>query len=209
MNRFILAASLLLGACMGTATYSGSGTYASGEVYGPDLVTIEPGIQVIADYDEPVFYADNYYWRNDGGYWYRSSYYDRGWITASPPVGIVRIGSPDRYRRYRPEGYTPRQRGYDNGPQVRDHRGYNDNRGYNAPPQGPTVRDHRYEQQPQQAPIVRDHRDSNPPPQGPIVRDHRDSGPPPQGPIVRDHRDNTPPPRRNDQPQGPVVREHR
>ncbi len=204
MNRFILAASLLLGACLGTATYSGS---ASGTYYTPDLVTIEPGVQVIADYDEPVFYADNFYWRNDGGYWYRSSYYDRGWITASPPVGIVRIGSPERYRRYRPEGYTPRQqRGYDNGPQVRDHRGYN---------QQPTVRDHRYDQ-PQQGPVIRDHRDNNPPPQqGPVVRDHRDDNPPPQqGPVVRDHRDNSPPPppvrdRRNDQPHGPVVREHR
>ena len=40
--------------------------------YGPDLVYAAPGVQVIADYDEPVFFSDGLYWRYSGGYWYRS-----------------------------------------------------------------------------------------------------------------------------------------
>ena len=38
----------------------------------PELVYVSPGVYVIADYHEPVFYSDNYYWRYHGGYWYRS-----------------------------------------------------------------------------------------------------------------------------------------
>ncbi len=101
--RSILASLLFATACAGTATYSATGT-----VYTPDLVVVEPGVQVIADYDEPVFYSDNYYWRNDGGRWYRSSYHNRGWVVYEAPQRVRAIHQPDRYRHYRPAGYQPK-----------------------------------------------------------------------------------------------------
>jgi hypothetical protein len=203
--------------CLGTATVSGGG----GGYYDaqPDLVEVEPGVQVIVDYDEPIFYSDNYYWRENGGVWYRSSYYNRGWVTAQPPVVVGRISTRERYRHYRPAGYQPGvrdhrdNRGYNNGnngrgPEVRDHR----NDGYNPPPQGPVVREHGGGNSPPPA--------YNPPPQGPVVREHggdRGQPPPPppqqpQGPVVREHggdRSPPPPPPRREEPKGPVVREHR
>jgi hypothetical protein len=106
MRRFLIPLLLSLGAsaCAGRATYTTSGTYDD-----PDLVYAEPGVQVIADYNEPVFYADNYYWRQDNGRWYRSNYHNRGWTVSTPTVSVSRIRQPERYRHYRPNGYVSRR----------------------------------------------------------------------------------------------------
>ena len=56
---------------------------------------LRPGVQVVADYDEPVFYSDNFYWRYDSGNWYRSPYYNRAWVSVSaPPVAVRQIQRP-------------------------------------------------------------------------------------------------------------------
>jgi len=117
MRRLLIASLLFAGACTGRAVYTSSGGgYASATVDTPDLVYAEPGVQVVADYDEPVFYADNFYWRNDGGRWYRSSYYNRGWVSASAPTVVARIQTRERYRHYRPAGYVSHR------DRARDHR---------------------------------------------------------------------------------------
>src|ERR1051326_6667912 len=73
------------------ARYSATVAYSS-----PELVAVAPGVQVIADYDQPVFYSDNYYWRYDNGVWYRSRDYRRDWAR----IEVV----PDRIRTIeRPE----------------------------------------------------------------------------------------------------------
>lgn len=103
LRALLLAGGLLLGgvALGGCATGAG--------FYGPDMVAVSPGVQVIADYDEPIFYADGFYWANRGGAWYRSSYYTGGWIYyARPPGVIVSIHNPHAYRHYRPHGWAPR-----------------------------------------------------------------------------------------------------
>src|SRR5262249_38835090 len=74
----------------------------------PDLVTVSPGVQVIADYDEPIFYSDGFYWRFYSGVWYRSTYYTGGWAYARPPAAIVRIDRPYAYAHYRPAGWRGR-----------------------------------------------------------------------------------------------------
>jgi hypothetical protein len=82
---------------------SGQVTY-SGEVTAPELVVISPGVQVIADYDEPIFYSENYYWRMDGGTWYRSHDHTRGWARVDVvPVTIRSIDRPSAYVHYRAE----------------------------------------------------------------------------------------------------------
>jgi hypothetical protein len=78
--------------------------------YGPDLVYAAPGVQVIADYNEPVFFSDGLYWRYSGGYWYRSPYYNRGWVSARPPGAVLSINRPQGYAHYRPAGWAPRGR---------------------------------------------------------------------------------------------------
>lgn len=106
-----------LAACAG----SGSGQVQySAQVTTPELVYIEPEVQVVADYHEPVFYTDNYYWRYDNGTWYRSDNHAHGWVRfeAIPPR-LRRIEQPTRYVRWRGEASGGVNTG---GPVVRDHR---------------------------------------------------------------------------------------
>ena len=74
----LLFAATALGGCYASgdvgyrATYSSGYSSGGGDVYvsTPDLVSISPGVQVVADYDEPVFYTDGFYWR----------YYNNAWM---------------------------------------------------------------------------------------------------------------------------------
>jgi hypothetical protein len=101
-----LIAVALTGGCLGSAQLEYRATIST-----PDLVTVTPGIQVIADYDEPIFYTDGFYWRNYDNAWYRSSVYTGSWIYIdSPPVAITRIQQPRIYAHYRPTGYVARSR---------------------------------------------------------------------------------------------------
>lgn len=136
MSRFTLpalvAAAALAVGCTGAYHTNG---YVSATAYTPDLVAVSPGVSVVADYPEPVFYSNNYYWRYDNyGRWYRSPYYDRGWIDARPPRAVLSIQRPYSYRHYRPSGYTVR-RGVDRSR-------YYDRR-YDRRDSRPVIRDHR------------------------------------------------------------------
>jgi hypothetical protein len=96
---------------MAAALAAGCAATVTADAYGPDLVTVSPGVQVIADYDEPIFYSDGFYWRYAGGVWYRSTYYTGGWVYARPPVAVMRIDRPYAYTHYRPAGWVGRPRG--------------------------------------------------------------------------------------------------
>jgi hypothetical protein len=203
MRRTILSAVLFAAAAGGCYTtgevgYStGPGYNAGGEAYvsQPDLVEVSPGVQVVADYDEPVFFTDGFYWRFYNNGWYRSNNYSTGWyFYERPPVAVLRIERPSAYAHYRPQGYVVRNRARYRPlePVVRDHR--------QAEPVGRERPGYRTE------PVVRDHRETapvyraEPARNEPVVRDHREapatrSAPPPApapAPVVRDHR--TPPP---------------
>ncbi|HEY0477284.1 MAG TPA: hypothetical protein VGD37_07150 [Kofleriaceae bacterium] len=92
--------SVLFVALAGGCAGSGQFTYAS-QVTTPELVVISPGVQVVADLDEPIFYSGNYYWRNDGGYWYRSTSHTHGWARVEvAPVEIRAIERPSVYVHY-------------------------------------------------------------------------------------------------------------
>jgi len=166
--HLLLAAILLSLALSGCVVRARGGVYASAPQ--PELVYVSPGVYVIADYDEPVFYSDGYYWRYYGGVWYRSGVYTGGWVRwHSVPRHIHGIQRPHTYVHYRARG----------------------NARYRNPPPGrggPVVRDHRDNRRYQPAPAAR--------PSGPVVRDHRQ---PPRGEVkvkakgkakvnVRDHR---------------------
>jgi hypothetical protein len=72
-----------------------------------DLVEISPGVEVVADYNEPIFFADDYYWVNRGGIWYSSTWYGGGWGRGRDVPGhISSISRPEGYAHYRPAGYA-------------------------------------------------------------------------------------------------------
>ncbi|HEY6032826.1 MAG TPA: hypothetical protein VIV58_01165 [Kofleriaceae bacterium] len=104
---------LVLGACYSEEP----GVEYGGSAYvgGPQMEVVSPGVQVVADYDYPVFYSDGFYWRYDGGLWYRSGYYNGGWaVSYNVPYGVRGIGHPEYYAHYR-GGYNNGYRGYNNG----------------------------------------------------------------------------------------------
>jgi len=67
------------------------------------LVTVEPGVQVVEDYDEEVFYVDGQYWVRRSDFWYRAGDPHARWSRVEPryvPVVLVR-SPPGRYAHRR------------------------------------------------------------------------------------------------------------
>jgi len=104
-------ALLGLGACYGTTTVRGQAYVTT-----PQLEYIGPDVQVVADYDAPVFYSQSYYWRYDNGIWLRSSYHDRGFARVTVvPHAVLSIRTPTAYVHYHAHVMGNRR-------PVRDHR---------------------------------------------------------------------------------------
>jgi len=60
----------------------------------PRMVVIEPGIQVVPQVNEEVFFVDGYYWVRHDARWYRSHDHRRGWVLVEErgvPPRLVRI----------------------------------------------------------------------------------------------------------------------
>ncbi len=111
MSRLLAGAFFILVLALGASCLVRARTHGAVVVSQPDLVAVAPGVHVIADYGEPIFFADGVYWWYVDGYWYRSSMYTDGWVYAArPPRVILSIGDPHRYRHYRPHGYVVRHR---------------------------------------------------------------------------------------------------
>ena len=108
--RSLIPATLLV-AVLAAGTGAGCTAAVVSDPYPPDLVYVSPGVQVIADYNEPIFYSDGLYWRYSSGNWYRSRYYTGGWAYARPPAAVLRIDRPYGYVRYRPSGWAARPQG--------------------------------------------------------------------------------------------------
>jgi len=69
----------------------------------PPLVVVEPGVQVVPDYPEEVFFVDNWYWVRRDGRWLRARDYRAGWsYVPAPPAALVRI-PPGKYRHWKAE----------------------------------------------------------------------------------------------------------
>src|SRR5262245_44155441 len=69
----------------------------------PPMVQVQPGVMVVQDYDEEVFFVGGRYWMRGGdGRWYRATDYRGGWVVVEPrvvPVTIVRM-PPGRYKHH-------------------------------------------------------------------------------------------------------------
>jgi hypothetical protein len=164
MLRRLSIAGVLAGLCLaGSACTVQGQVRSSAYVSTPELVLVEPGVYVVADYSQPVFYTDGYYWLYRDGYWLRSYTYSGSWVRVrGVPYHVRRIHQPRRYVHYRPRAsarvyYAPTRRG-----------------------EAPRRVDRRYQQraEPRRA-APRDHRDRD-------RRDHRDR----DRDRYRDRRDN-------------------
>lgn len=99
---FVVAASLAGCAPTGDVEYAGEVHVTS-----PELVTISPGVQVVADADEPLFYSDGMYWLYRDNGWYRSDSYRGGFARIEYsvlPQRIRVIEQPQTYVQYRRHG---------------------------------------------------------------------------------------------------------
>ena len=69
----------------------------------PPLVVVQPGIQVVEDWDEEVFFTAGFYWVRRDAYWYRAPSPRATWVYVEPsrvPPGLVKI-PPGHYKHYR------------------------------------------------------------------------------------------------------------
>ena len=73
----------------------------------PPLADVEPGVQVVRDCDEEVFFSGGWYWHaGPDGVWYRTRSYRGGWVVAPRhvvPVAVMRLPR-GQYRHFRGEG---------------------------------------------------------------------------------------------------------
>jgi hypothetical protein len=72
----------------------------------PTLAVIQPGVQVVVDHDEEVFYADHHYWVHRGGDWYRASHHSHAfaYVEQQRVPGALRTIELGHFRRYHPAG---------------------------------------------------------------------------------------------------------
>jgi hypothetical protein len=84
----------------------------------PALVEVSPGVQVVEDYDQEVYFVDGWYWYRSGPNWYRTRDHHGGWAVVHErevPRNLVRI-PPGRYRHYRGHGPHGNPERHDMGP---------------------------------------------------------------------------------------------
>lgn len=98
LHSVLFAAVLTAIGCTGSAQVH---TTAEADYVAPQLIEVEPGVQVVADYDQPVFYSDGMYWRSEGGIWYSSRYHNHAWVRVqAPPVAVAHVEHPEIYVHY-------------------------------------------------------------------------------------------------------------
>jgi hypothetical protein len=69
----------------------------------PPLVVVSPGVMVVQDYGEEIFFTGGWYWYRSGPIWYRTHDFRGGWVVAPRgyvPARLVRL-PPGQYRHFR------------------------------------------------------------------------------------------------------------
>jgi len=129
-----------------------AGVHAGGTVVAePDLVEVSPGVWVVEDYDEPVFYSEGSYWLYRDGIWFRSHVHTGSWVRVrSTPVVVARISTPRAYVRYRGNVGARYRTGPRGSVRVRDN---------SYRPRGHAVRDQRHERNDHRREVRDDRRD--------------------------------------------------
>lgn len=69
----------------------------------PPLVVVQPGVQVVPEYDDEVFFVDGWYWCRRDGRWFRTKTHRGGWVVVEQrgvPVTLVKL-APGQYRKWK------------------------------------------------------------------------------------------------------------
>lgn len=71
----------------------------------PPLVVVQPGVQVVPDYDEEVFFSDGWYWLRRDERWYRTRDYRGGWVVVPRRTVPARLYGmpPGHYKHWHKE----------------------------------------------------------------------------------------------------------
>lgn len=105
MKTLMLAAAAALTLLPATATAQVGVQIHVNIPVNPPLVVVQPGIQVVENWDEEVFFTGGFYWVRRDGYWYRAPSPRATWVYVEPrhvPPGLVRI-PPGHYKHYQKE----------------------------------------------------------------------------------------------------------
>jgi hypothetical protein len=103
-KTIVLAAALLLPGLASAQFSASAGIRIDLPVVLPQLVVVSPGVQVVPDCDQEVFFVDGVYWaRHDNG-WYRSRSHRGGWALVGPRYVPARLAGMPRgkYKRWHP-----------------------------------------------------------------------------------------------------------
>jgi hypothetical protein len=102
MNVLGLAALLIAVPTAGSAQVQTHVSIGIGFPEPPPLVVVSPGIQVVPEYEEEVFFVNSWYWVRRDGSWYRTRDWHGGWAPVRRgwvPANLMRV-PPGRYRHY-------------------------------------------------------------------------------------------------------------
>ena len=79
----------------------------------PPLVAVGPGVQVVRDSDEEIFFSGGWYWHaGPSGVWYRTRSWRGGWVAAPRhmvPMAVMRLPR-GQYRHFRGEPWREQRR---------------------------------------------------------------------------------------------------
>jgi hypothetical protein len=115
MKRIVLSLALALSALAPSAAPAQVDVQINiGLPVAPPLVVVEPGVQVVEDYDDEVFVTGGWYWARRGPYWYRARTPQATFVRVQPryvPARLVRI-PPGRYKHWHKERVKAERRAW-------------------------------------------------------------------------------------------------
>jgi hypothetical protein len=105
MKRLALVFALALSSLPSAARAQVGVQIQVGLPVAPPLVVVQPGVQVVENYDEEVFFTGGWYWVRRDGAWYRARSPRANFVYCHPryvPARLVRI-PPGQYRHWNRE----------------------------------------------------------------------------------------------------------
>jgi hypothetical protein len=100
----------------------------------PRLVVVQPGVQVVEDFDDEVFVHGGVYWMRRGPTWYRARGPRAAFVVVQPrlvPVALVRL-PPGHYRHWKAERKAAKEhrKAVRKAEKRREHRDHGKHRGH-------------------------------------------------------------------------------